>query len=44
MPLQLFTSLLKRSTPGDTVGRGFFKSESPSLVLSAADKALRPGP
>ena len=42
MPRQLLTSLVKSST-GDTVGGGFFKSESPSLVLSAADNALRSG-
>ena len=43
MPLQLFTSLVKGSTPGDMVGCGFFKTKSPSLVLSAADNALRSG-
>ena len=41
MPLQLFTSLVKGSTPGDMVGGGFFESESPGLVLSAVDNALR---
>ena len=34
--LQLITSLVKGSTPGDMVGAGFFKSDSPSLVLSVA--------
>ena len=43
MPPQLFTSLVTSSTPGDMVGGGFFKSESPSFAFSAADKALRSG-
>ena len=42
MPRQLFTSLVKGSTPRDMVGSGFFKSESPSFALSA-DGALRSG-
>ena len=44
MPLQLFTCLVSSSTPGDKVGGGFYKSKGPSLVLSAADNALRSGP
>ena len=40
---QLSTSLVSSSTPGDIVVAGFFKSESPSFVLSAADDALRSG-
>ena len=43
MPPQLFTSLASSSTPGDIVGVGFFRSESPNIVLSAADNALRSG-
>ena len=43
MPLQLFTSLVRSSTPGDIVGGGFFKLQSPDFVLSAADNALRSG-
>ena len=43
IPLRLFTSLGKGSTPGDIVGGGFFKSESPNLVLSTGDNALRSG-
>ena len=41
IPLQLFTSLVNNSTPGDVVGGGFYKSESPNFVLSDADNALR---
>ena len=41
MPLQLFTSLVNSSTSRGGVGGGFFKWESPNLVLSAADNALR---
>ena len=43
MPLQLLTSLCSSSTPGDIVGGGFFKLESPYFILSAADNALRSG-
>ena len=43
MPLQLFASLVSSSTPGDIVGGGFFRSESPDFVLSAADNALKSG-
>ena len=43
MPLQLFTSLVDSLTSGDIVGGGFFKSESPNFVFSAADNALRSG-
>ena len=43
MPLQLFTSLVGSSTLGDMVGGGFFRSDSPSFVLSAANKALKSG-
>ena len=41
-PQHFLTSLVKGST-GDAVGWGFFKSESPSFALSAADNALRSG-
>ena len=41
MPLQLFTSLVSSYTPADMVAGAFFKSESPNLVLRAADNALR---
>ena len=43
MPLQLFTSLVISSTPGDMVGGGYFRSESPNYVLSAADNAGKSG-
>ena len=43
MPLRLFTSRVKSSTPGDMVGGGFYKSESLSFALNAADSELRSG-
>ena len=36
IPLQLFTSLVESSTPGDMVRGGFFESKSLSLVLRPA--------
>ena len=41
MPMQPFSSPVKRSTPADMVGGCFLKSDSPSFALSAADRALR---
>ena len=40
MPLQLFTSLVKSSTPVEIVRGGSFKSESLGFALSAAHRAL----
>ena len=41
MPPQLFMSLVQGYTPGDMVGAGFSKLQSPSFALSAANSALR---
>ena len=43
MCLQMFTSLVSSSTPGDMVGGDFFKFESPSFAFSANDRALQSG-
>ena len=43
MHRQLFTSVLSSSTPRDMVEGGFLRSDSPSFVFSAADKAFRSG-
>ena len=43
MPLQLLMSWISGSTQGEMVQAGFFSSDTPSLLFSAADNALRLG-